>query len=72
MIFNTENSIEPTSNEEYIISQIIIINDNEKELNETAKIRIRGHSTATLPKKPYKIKFNTKQEILGLKGSYKK
>ena len=50
MIFNAENSIEPTSNEEYIISQIIIINDNEKELNETAKIRIRGHSTATLPK----------------------
>ena len=28
-----------------------MINDNEKELNETAKIRIRGHSTVTLPKK---------------------
>ena len=71
MIFNTENSIEPTSNEEYIISQIIIINDNEKELNETAKIRIRGHSTATLPKKPYKIKFEKKQKIFGISGKYK-
>ena len=71
MIFNTENSIDPTSNEEYIISQIIIINDNEKELNETAKIRIRGHSTATLPKKPYKIKFEKKQKIFGISGKYK-
>ncbi len=63
MIFNTENSIEPTSNEEYIISQIIINNDNKKELNEIAKIRIRGHSTATLPKKPYKIKFEKNKKF---------
>lgn len=71
MIFNTENSVEPTSNEEYIISQIIFINDNEKELNETAKIRIRGHSTTTLPIKPYKIKFEKKQKIFGISGKYK-
>lgn len=31
-----------------------------------AQIRVRGNSTATAPKKPYRIKFVTKQSMLGL------
>ena len=30
------------------------------DLNTTAEIRLRGHSTSTRPKKPYKIKFEKK------------
>ena len=31
-----------------------------------AAVRVRGNSTAAAPKKPYRIKFDTKQSILGL------
>ena len=57
--------------ENYIDSTFIIINNNEIEVNGQASIRLRGHSTATRPKKPYKIKFKDKQKILGL-GAFKK
>ena len=42
------------------------------ELRENATIKVRGKSTSNPPKKPYSIKFDKKQEILGLKGKYKK
>ena len=74
MIINTKNSVEPSSLEYYISSSIIIINENENKIqfNETASIRLRGHSTSTRPKKPYKIKFDKKQTILGFAKDYKK
>lgn len=34
--------------------------------NSSAGIRVRGNSTAVAPKKPYRIKFDTKQSMLGL------
>ena len=34
--------------------------------NKKAEIRIRGHSTATLAKKPWKIKFEKKQHVLDI------
>lgn len=71
IIINTENSLEPQTKTTYIKSQIIIINDNKININQTASIKLRGQSTSDLPKKPYKIKFNKKQEILGLSGKYK-
>ena len=71
MIINTQNSIEPSSLEKYINSNIIIINNNKIDLNQTASIRLRGHSTSSRPKKPYKIKFEKKQKILGISGRYK-
>ena len=54
IIINTENSTEPYSKNFYINSQIIIINNNKIEINQTSSIKLRGHSTATYPKKPYK------------------
>lgn len=33
-----------------------------------AQIRVRGNSTAAAPKKPYRLKFDVKQEMLGLSG----
>ena len=72
MIINTKNYAEPTSLENYIDSTIIIVNENDIKLNQTASIRLRGHSTSTRPKKPYKIKFKKSQNILGFSGKYKK
>ena len=72
MIINTKNSEEPLSLENYIDSTIILINGSNI-INQSASIKLRGHSTATRPKKPYKIKFNNdkKEDLLGL-GAFKK
>ena len=72
IIINTENGLDPKTKETYINSQIIIIYDNQININQTASIKLRGQSTSTFIKKPYKIKFDKKQEILGLSGKYKK
>ncbi len=34
----------------------------------TANLRVRGNSTAAAPKKPYRLKFDEKRELLGLAG----
>ena len=72
IIIKTENAVEPISKVVYINSTITIINNNIIELNESALIRVRGQSTANRPKKPFKIKFGKKQNILGISGQYKK
>ena len=72
LIINTKNSEEPSSLENYIDSTFILINNNKIEVNQQASIRLRGHSTSGRPKKPYKIKFDKKQKILGISGKYKK
>ena len=72
IIINTENSTEPNTKKNYTKCQIIIINNNIIDLNQSASIKLRGQSTSTYPKKPYKIKFDKKQEILGFSGKYKK
>ena len=42
IIINTENSLEPETKTTYINSQIIIINDNKNNINQTASIKPRG------------------------------
>ena len=71
MIINTENSVEPNTRDYYINSQIIIIKSKKIDINESASIKLRGHSTAIAPKKPYKIKFGKKQKLLGMSGKFK-
>jgi hypothetical protein len=71
IIINTENSIEPTTKDVYINSNIIIVNENNIQINETARIKVRGHSTSSYVKKPFKIKFDKKQKILAFSGKYK-
>lgn len=39
-------------------------------IKKEGKIKVRGNSTALAPKKPYKIKFEEKQDLLG-KGEFK-
>ena len=66
IIINTEESLDPYDKENYIACTITIIKDNKIILTQKAVIKLRGNSTARLEKKSYRIKFDTKQNILDL------
>lgn len=64
---NTDNR-KISSKTEYTQCQISLSTENEQYNmeNVSAGIRIRGNSTSTYPKKPYRIKFDEKQNLLGM------
>ncbi len=54
---------------DYTTMSFTMIN-SESDLSEVAGgIRLRGNSTASLPKKPYRIKFDKKQSLFGLEAA---
>ena len=57
-----------TSNEVYTTCSVSLDTENEDyNLSSVpAGIRLRGNSTKLNPKKPYRIKFNSKQNLLGM------
>ena len=57
----------------YMPCAVSTAGDDASELisNAEAKIKIRGNSTAEGEKKPYRIKFTSKQPMLGLNGGNK-
>lgn len=57
-----------TSKTEYTPCQVSLSTENEQYglENVSAGIRIRGNSTSSYPKKPYRIKFESKQNLLGM------
>ena len=71
MVIKVDNLVEPDSTEVYINSTVTIINANGGKLEKRAEIRVRGHQTAAAAKKPWKIKFHKKQQILDIEGQYK-
>lgn len=68
---NTENSQEIVSKDVYLNCEISITNTLEEYQldNVGAEIKGRGNSTWTFEKKPYRIKFDSKQSLFG--SSYK-
>ncbi len=55
------------SKEEYVTSVVDVFNCEEKyAFSAAAGVRVRGNSTADTPEKPYRIKFDQKQNMLGL------
>ena len=67
---NTENNQEITSKEEYVNAAIKIVEDIHTRgagdvWMDSVRIKGRGNSTWSLPKKPYKLKFDKKQSLLG-------
>ena len=67
---NTENATAITSKEDYVKGTIRIVEDIETRsagdiFESSMKIKGRGNSTWSLPKKPYKIKFDDKTSLLG-------
>ena len=72
IIINTEEEKEPLLDED-INCHIKIINSGKLEINEDAKIKVRGHSTSMVStKKPFRIKFATKKKMFNFKGKEKK
>ena len=69
---NTENDAVPVDKENYINCNISVSNaeNGYNFSNASAGIRLRGNTTMTYPKKPYRIKFDKKQQMFGF-GEYK-
>ena len=64
----TENAQTIESKESYVKATVSLSECKEEYVfsDSPAGIRLRGNSTAVAPKKPYRIKFDTKQSFLGL------
>ena len=67
---DTEDKAAITSKEEYVNAVIRVVEDIETRgvgdvFENPVKIKGRGNSTWTFPKKPYKIKFDEKVSLLG-------
>ncbi len=70
----TEEKRSILSKDEYVASVIDVFNcDAEYELSAAAGVKVRGNSTAdqSEDEKPYRIKFEKKQGMLGLNGGQK-
>ncbi|MDD6228406.1 MAG: CotH kinase family protein [Bacteroidales bacterium] len=70
LIVNTEDSEDPWDNvfdpdkEHKIKTQIITINDHNIFVSEPGTIKERGNGSRNFAKKPYQLKFDTKQRIM--------
>jgi spore coat protein CotH len=63
---NTFNGRPVTSKTTMVYSKMWYVDEQDVvTFYDSLQIRIRGNSTADLAKKPYKLKFNTKEKFLG-------
>lgn len=70
---NTRNGEIPYDKENEITSQITIIHNNKIDVeNKAAGVRERGNASRNFPKKPWRIKFSKKQNVLGAPAKAKK
>lgn len=74
VVINTYNAQEITSKEVEIGCNVYIISQDGTDLlsGQQTKIRGRGNASWDFPKKPYRIKFDSKQSPLGAPASAKK
>lgn len=75
VVINTEDSQEIVSKEEEISSTVYIISKEGTDLLATTETGVRGRGNASwdqFPKKPYRLKFKSKQSPLGAPASAKK
>ena len=70
---HTLNDEIPYDKEHQIVSQLTIISDDgTKLLSEPGTTRERGNASRDFPKKPWRIKFDTKQNVLDAPAKAKK
>lgn len=74
VVINTPNAEEITSKEVELSSNVYIISENGTKLLATSNTGVRGRGNASwgFPKKPYRLKFDSKQSPLGAPASAKK
>lgn len=70
---HTEDNVVPFDKETDIPSQLTIISGNGTQLlSEAGSTRERGNYSRTFPKRPYRIKFDAKQNVLDAPAKAKK
>lgn len=69
---NTVDSKEPFDKETDIVGNVIILDGNGYNVDASATVRERGNSSRTHPKKPWRIKFDSKQKVLDAPAKAKK
>lgn len=72
VVVNTVDSEEPYDKEHEITANIIIINDNKIDTDKPGGIRERGNGSREFPKKPWRLKFDKKQQVLDAPAKAKK
>ncbi len=72
VIVNTVNAEEPYDKEHDITANIIIINENGIDTETSGTVRERGNASRYFPKKPWRLKFDKKQNILDAPAKAKK
>ena len=74
VIINTKGAQEVTSKEEELSSVVYIVSEEGKKLLATEKTGVRGRGNASwdFPKKPYRLKFDEKQQLLDAPAKAKK
>ena len=74
VVINTSGAQEITSKEVEISSNVYIISQDGTDLLATSQTGVRGRGNASwgFPKKPYRLKFDSKQSPLGAPASAKK
>lgn len=67
MVINTLNSVPILDKENYVNCNVSVFNADEDYcfMRISADIRGRGNSSWTMPKKPYKLKFDAKVDLFG-------
>ena len=70
---HTENNVEPYDKVHNINALITVVNEKGNKVQiDSGTVRLRGNSSITFPKKPYRIKFNKKQKVLDSPAKAKK
>lgn len=74
VVINTQDAQEITSKEYELSSNVYIISEDGTDLLATTETGVRGRGNASwdFPKKPYRLKFASKQSPLGAPASAKK
>lgn len=74
VVINTSGAQEIVSKEEELSSNVYIISEGGTDLLSTTGTGVRGRGNASwgFPKKPYRLKFSSKQSPLGAPASAKK
>lgn len=72
VIINTLNAQEPYDKEHDITANFIIIDENQANIDKPGTVRERGNASRSFPKKPWRIKFEKKQNVLDSPAKAKK
>lgn len=65
VVINTKNAQSVTSRTTYVDCDVSTIGAEKDVSGLKAQIKVRGNSTASCPKKPYRIKLNKKNSLFG-------